>query len=130
MKLTNNFLISEFNCKDGTPVPSCLMANVQLLSENLQVLRDCLEAPIHINSAYRHSKYNKSVGGSSKSQHLLGKAADIRVDSYSSVQVYDTIEMLIKEGSMKDGGIGLYDTFVHYDVRDKSARWDFRTNKT
>jgi len=126
MKLTNNFLISEFNCKDGTEVPLSLMANVQLLAENLQVLRDCLEAPIHINSAYRHSVYNESIGGSSKSQHLLGKAADIRVESYSSVQVYDTIEMLIKEGSMKDGGIGLYNNFVHYDVRDKSARWDFR----
>ena len=106
------------------------MDNVQLLADNLQVLRDCLEAPIHINSAYRHSKYNKSVGGTSKSKHLLCKAADIRVDSLSSAQVYETIEMLINEGSMKDGGIGIYNNFVHYDVRDKSARWDFRTNKT
>lgn len=130
MKLTNNFVLKEFNCKDGTEVPSCLMDNVQLLAENLQVLRDHTRAAIHINSAYRHSRYNKSVGGSSKSQHLLCKAADIRVDSYSSVQVSETIEALIAEGSMKDGGIGLYDTFVHYDVRDKSARWDFRTNKT
>ena len=130
MKLTNNFALKEFNCNDGTPVPSCLMANAQLLADSLQVLRDCLDAPIHINSAYRHSKYNKSVGGTSKSQNLLGKAADIRVDSYSSVQVYETIEMLIKEGSMKDGGVGLYNSFIHYDVRDKSARWDFRTNKT
>ena len=126
MKLTKNFALKEFNCNDGTPVPSCLMDNVQLLADNLQVLRDHIRAAIHINSAYRHSKYNKSVGGSSKSKHLLCKAADIRVDSYSSVQVYDTIEMLIKEGSMKDGGIGIYNNFVHYDVRDKSARWDFR----
>ena len=130
MKLTNNFVLKEFNCKDGTEVPSCLMDNVQLLAENLQVLRDCLEAPIHINSAYRHSKYNKSVGGSSKSQHLLSKAADIRVDSLSSIQVYDTIEALIAEGSMKEGGLGLYNSFVHYDVRGTKARWDFRTNKT
>ena len=130
MKLTNNFVLKEFKCKDGTEVPLSLMDNVQLLADNLQVLRDCLEAPIHINSAYRYSEYNSSVGGTSKSQHLLCKAADIRVDSYNPVQVYDTIEMLIKDGSMKDGGIGLYDTFTHYDVRDKSARWDFRTDKT
>jgi uncharacterized protein YcbK (DUF882 family) len=125
MRLTKNFILKEFNCKDGTEVPLSLMANAQLLADNLQVLRDCLEAPIHINSAYRHSEYNSSVGGTSKSQHLLCKAADIRVDSYNPVQIYETIEMLIEEGSMKDGGIGLYNSFVHYDVRGTRARWNF-----
>jgi len=30
---------------------------------------------------------------------------------------------------MKQGGLGLYDSFVHYDVRGVKARWDFRKNK-
>jgi hypothetical protein len=25
--------------------------------------------------------------------------------------------------------LGLYDTFVHYDIRGTKARWDYRKNK-
>jgi hypothetical protein len=26
--------------------------------------------------------------------------------------------------------LGLYDTFVHYDIRGTKARWDYRKNKS
>jgi len=26
---------------------------------------------------------------------------------------------------MKEGGLGLYNTFVHYDIRGTKARWDY-----
>ena len=38
MKLTENFALSEFRCKDGTDVPPELVDNVTLLARNLQVL--------------------------------------------------------------------------------------------
>lgn len=123
MKLTNNFYLSEFKCNDGTEVPSHLIPNVQLLAEQLQALRDVLKAPIHINSSYRHEEYNRGVGGSKRSQHLLAKAADIRVDGYDSNIIYDLIEELIRNGEMTQGGLGLYNTFVHYDIRKNKARW-------
>jgi len=124
MKLTNNFWLSEFACKDGTPVPEELIPNVQLLADNLQVLRDYIGEPIHINSAYRHTEYNKSIGGSVRSQHLLAKAADIRVgEGFTPNIICEVIEELIKSGDMKQGGLGLYSTFVHYDIRNKKARW-------
>ena len=34
---------------------------------------------------------------------------------------------LILDGTIPDGGVGLYDTFVHYDQRTKPARWDEHT---
>ena len=42
-------------------------------------------------------------------------------------KVYEAIEKLIDKGLMLEGGLGLYDTFVHYDIRGTQARWDKTT---
>lgn len=123
MKLTKNFKLSEFACKDGTPVPRQYYTNVQSLANNLQVLRDYINRPIKINSGYRTKSHNDSVGGSKKSQHLLAKAADIVISGMTPRELKDIIEQLISQGKMKQGGIGLYNTFVHYDIRGTKARW-------
>ena len=129
MKISRNFDLPEFACNDGTDVPAEYLPNVITLAKNLQVLRDTLKKPITINSGYRSPGYNKKVGGASKSQHLVAKAADIRVPGLLAIEVYNVILRLIEKGEMHNGGLGLYDTFVHYDVRAASARWDFRKKK-
>ncbi|MCK5896424.1 MAG: DUF882 domain-containing protein [Cocleimonas sp.] len=121
--LTPHFSLSEFACKDGTPVPSRLIQNVKKLALNLEVLRNAFGIPIKINSGYRHDSYNKSIGGASKSQHLVAKAADIRIKGVTSKNVKAKIEELINDNKMEQGGIGLYNSFVHYDVRGGKARW-------
>lgn len=123
MQLTKNFNIEEFRCHDGTPVPNELMNNVKLLAENLQVLRDFLGEPVHITSGYRTPLYNAKVGGKKLSQHPLAKAADITVKSKTPKQLAAIIEKLIAQDAMKQGGLGVYPGFVHYDVRGKKARW-------
>ena len=122
-KLTENFSLSEFKCRDGSDVPEDLLDNVQLLCENLQVLRDHLEKPIRVISGYRSPKYNRRIGGAKRSQHMQAKAADIKVSGMSPSEVKAEIVKLIKEGKMMSGGIGLYTTFTHYDVRGRNARW-------
>jgi uncharacterized protein YcbK (DUF882 family) len=129
MKISRNFDLPEFACNDGTDVPAEYLPNVITLAKNLQVLRDTLKKPVTINSGYRSPDYNKKVGGASKSQHLVAKAADIRVPGLLAIEVYNVILRLIEQGKMHNGGLGLYDTFVHYDVRAASARWDFRKKK-
>lgn len=114
--LSPNFKLSEFACKDGTQVPEKYIGNVQLLMNNLQALRAELGLPIHINSGYRTDAYNKSVGGKPDSAHRGAMAADITVIGKSPAQVKAAIEKLIKAGKMHNGGIGLYKTFVHYDI--------------
>lgn len=121
--MIKNFKIKEFYCEDGTKIPKEYIDNVNELMMNLQILRDELGVPIYINSGYRTPEYNKKIGGSTKSQHLLAKAADIRTDKHSSKEIYDTILKLIKENKMEEGGLGLYSTFVHYDTRGYKARW-------
>lgn len=123
MQLSKNFAIVEFMCKDGTPVPLKYLANVQELANNLQVLRDYLGEPIRLNSAYRTPTYNQRIGGAKSSQHLLAKAADITVKSKTPKQLAAIIEKLIGQGKMKQGGIGVYPGFTHYDVRGTKSRW-------
>jgi uncharacterized protein YcbK (DUF882 family) len=120
--ITKNFNINEFKCKDGTPVPSELLKNVIELANNLQIIRDYIDLPITILSAYRTENHNKKVGGAKKSQHLQGKAADLLTE-LNSKKLYDIIEFLINEGKIKEGGLGLYENFVHYDIRGVKARW-------
>ena len=127
MKLTKNFNSEEFACKDGTAVPKSLLPTVQKLAENLQVLRDHIGKPISINSGYRTPTYNKKIGGAPLSQHVQAKAGDLRIEGMTPKQVHDEIENLIKAGKMHNGGLGLYNAFVHYDVRQLPARWDLRT---
>jgi len=123
MKLEENFELSEFTCRDGTSVPEEYMDNVRILAKNLQVLRDCTGRPVRVISGYRSPKYNTSIGGARRSQHMLAKAADIKISGLSPQEIKDIIECLICEGKMDKGGVGLYTTFVHYDIRGRNARW-------
>lgn len=127
MKLSQNFKLNEFLHQGIECIPTEVMDNLDELADSLQVLRNEINAPININSGYRTHDHNKKVGGSPTSQHLLGKAADMWVSGWEPERLHGVIERLIRIGKMKQGGLGLYDTFVHYDIRGYRARWDFRT---
>lgn len=130
MKLTKNFYKYEFDSKDGSEMPSLVLENVRLLATELQKLRDFVGLPIKVNSGYRSPSHNDSVGGVSNSKHLIGIAADIVIIGFTPEQTKGVIEKLISSGVLVEGGVGIYDTFVHYDTRGTSARWDYRKKKT
>lgn len=122
-KITTNFSFEEFKCKDGSDIPQKELSNIIVLAKQLQILRDKIGKSITINSAYRSPKHNAKIGGVKNSQHVKGKAADIKVNGMSTKQLALIIEELIKKGQMLEGGIGIYPTFVHYDIRGTKARW-------
>ena len=68
-----------------------------------------------------YSKVSKGRDGTS--QHTLGKAADITAQGLKPKYVAAKIEQLISSGDMLQGGLGVYPTFVHYDIRKTRARW-------
>jgi len=126
-QLTPSFHVAEWRCRDGTDVPAEWYSRVRELAEQLEELRAELgDRGIRIISGYRTPEYNKRIHGAPKSQHLQCRAADIRVVGVAPWQVAKTIETLIKAGRMKQGGLGEYASFVHYDTRGIRARWKGR----
>ena len=122
MKLTNNFSLSEFECKCGCKMPAFVKENVKELAENLQVLRDVV-GRIDLTNAYRCKEHNADVGGATNSQHIKGKAADIKSNTLSPSEIASITDDLMKSEKFKLGGIGIYNTFTHVDIRGHKARW-------
>ena len=126
---TEHFRLSEFTSRDGVEVPRQARGNIQMLMEQLEVLRSEVGAPIRVVSGYRSLAHNNRVRSARSSQHLCGTAADIQIRGFTPEQVRDKIEQLISAGRMLQGGLGIYNTFVHYDIRGHRQRWDERTNR-
>ena len=115
-KLSNNFRVKEFACSDGSDP---IFIDTDLV-DVLQKIRNYFGKSVTITSAYRTASKNKAVGGSTYSQHLYGKAADIKVSGVSPKRVAAYAEKLLA----KKGGIGIYSTFTHIDVRTSKSRWN------
>ena len=81
---------------------------------------------VTITSGYRTPAHNAKAGGTRFSQHLYGRAADIRVQGASVEEVAACAERLL-HGC---GGVGRYPAkagraagWVHVDTRAEKARW-------
>jgi uncharacterized protein YcbK (DUF882 family) len=119
--LSEHFSRAEFACRCNCGLDT---VDVKLL-EALELLHAKSRQSVYINDACRCVVHNAKVGGAPTSQHLIGKAADMRSAALTPDQVADFFEQQFPNSH----GIGRYDTFTHIDVRAKKARWDFRTKK-
>lgn len=113
-----NFKVKHFACKDKSDV---ILINPHLV-ELLEKIRSKFGKDIVVHSAYRTPSYNRKLSGAAKySQHMYGNAADITIPGHSPREIYNWVN------SFHQGGLGIYPTFTHVDVRDKiggkSARW-------
>ena len=114
-KLSTNFRVKEFACTDGSD-PIFIDSELVTILQNI---RTHFGRAVTITSAYRTPPQNKACGGTTYSQHLYGKAADIKVSGISPKKVAEYAETLLQG----KGGIGVYDTFTHIDIRTSKARW-------
>lgn len=121
-RLSANFTVREFACRDGSDPVFIDTRLVQVL----QSIRDYFGKPVVITSAYRTAAHNKAVGGAKYSQHCYGRAADIRVAGVTVEQLAAYAEKLLPD----TGGIGRYPVrsgrptgWVHVDVRPNKSRW-------
>ena len=114
-KLSTNFAVKEFACKDGSDAVLVAPRLVMVL----QSLRSHFCAAVTINSGYRTPQYNAKVGGAAHSQHCYGTAADIVVRGKTPAQVAAYARQLMPDW----GGVGVYDSFCHIDVREAKADW-------
>lgn len=123
MKLSANFDSSEFACACGCGYNAVDPALVAAL----QALRDSLGCPVVITpeGGCRCAQHNAAVGGATRSQHMLGRAADIYVPGMTPRQVYAAA---VQIPGFKGFGVNDQENFVHLDVRDSElvARWCYR----
>ncbi len=117
--LTPNFRRSEFACQCGCGFDSIASS----LVAGLQALRDLIQRPIVVLSGCRCPAHNAAVGGTPHSQHVLGKAADIRVSGMTARELYAAATSV-----PQFHGFGVDDErgFLHVDVRESAARWCYR----
>ena len=117
-KLSTDFKVREFRCKDGSDP---IFIDSELV-EVLQKIRTHFGKAVNINSAFRTASHNaKQKNASHYSQHLYGKAADIWIAGVS----VDTLAAYVETLLPNRGGIGRYytDNFVHVEVRAAKSRW-------
>ena len=114
--LSQNFKVKEFACTDGSDP---IFIDSDLVSV-LQKIRTHFGRAVTITSAYRTPTKNKACGGTTYSQHLYGKAADIKISGVTPKQIAAYAEKLLPG----KGGIGIYKTFVHIDTRASKSRWN------
>lgn len=117
-KITEHFKVKEFKCNDGTDTIKIDLKLAALLED----IRGHFGKPVVISSAYRTTSYNKKVGGSSRSLHLYGQAADISISGVSPKEIAKYAE------SLGVKGIGLYSNFVHLDTRNVKYYWSYGKN--
>tara|TARA_R110000850_G_scaffold148827_2_gene271116 strand:+ start:1980 stop:2330 length:351 start_codon:yes stop_codon:yes gene_type:complete len=116
VKLSNNFSREEFKCNCG----ECEYDTVDSkLVEVLQDIRGKYAASVTVTSGNRCPEYNKEVGGSERSQHMRGRAADIQVKGIAPYEIAQYLNWKYPE----ELGIGDYKTFTHIDTRNDKARW-------
>ena len=115
--VTGHFMYSDFVCPccDRLRIIPAFYRHVSLLEQ----MRNDLGFDILINSGYRCQEHNAEVGGSPESWHLLF-ATDIRTEDNDPDKLKDLYKMAL---SLNFGGIGLYETHLHLDLRPEEARW-------
>jgi len=109
-----NFERDEFLCPCG-----CGFDDVDpLIVTTLQRLRDEVQLPVVVNSGCRCRSHNAAVKGAPQSQHMQGKAADIKIDGMTSREIFDTLRRLYLDGELYVGYVyAINGRSVHVDVR-------------
>ena len=109
-KVGQHFKVKEFACKDGSQV----VFIDDYLCTILDILRNKLEKPIIVTSGYRTPEWNAKCGGAKYSYHMRGMAADIKVNGMKAKELAKKLDEIVPNGC----GIIVYDSWVHFDVRD------------
>lgn len=106
MLISPHFTYSELthtNCKyPNMPTPEQLSNLKSVCLFILEPIRNILNIPILVNSAFRSPEVNRTVGGVPNSMHLQGLAVDINTSTMSVkqvnlIQLYCSSHTFIKE---------------------------------
>lgn len=118
--VTEHFLLEEFMSHDGEPYPlSWVDDRLKTLCVILEVIRAAFGGrSVFVVSGYRSPAHNAAIGGAQASQHMEGRAADIRVIGVTAGEVHAKVLELFGAGQLQGlGGLGAYPGWTHVDIR-------------
>lgn len=139
------FTPEEMACRDGTPYPEAWAIRLGVLFVELDTIREAWGGPLAIVSGYRTPEHNTAIGGAGQSQHMAGRAVDLRPvrADLRAADIHELdrlVEKLLAEGRLPAvGGVGVYPWtkhngvlapgWVHVDIRPRPAsghiaRWE------
>ena len=113
--ISKNFSRSEFLCGCNKCGFDTVDIELIQLCETVRELNG--NVALKVGCGCRCRDHNKREGGADKSQHLIGKAADLYVNN--PTLVYYTLCDMYPDKY----GFGLYSWGVHVDSRSKKGRW-------
>jgi hypothetical protein len=128
-RLSKHFTVEEFDCHNGARVMQRDYNGLEYLCKTfLEPLRKKF-GRVRINSGYRTKEYNASIGGASNSMHVYtihdgnDQAADITCQRGTPREWHAVLANIRRKKRGGNGGLGLYGTFLHVDIRDYKADW-------
>jgi uncharacterized protein YcbK (DUF882 family) len=128
-RLSKHFVVEEFDCRDGTKVSPRDYNGLEYLCKTfLEPLREKYGS-VKVNSGFRTASYNARIGGASKSYHVYtmhdgdDQAADITCARGRPSDWHKTLAYLRQKYRGGKGGLGLYSSFCHVDIRDYKSDW-------
>lgn len=115
---SEHFLESELACHCGCGVNG----TVQELLDALEAFRSLVGAPVTLDCAYRCPAHNAKIGGAPKSQHVLGRAADVKVKGKTARDLYG---IALQVPAIRGLGVDDHKQYLHLDVRrtETLAQW-------
>jgi uncharacterized protein YcbK (DUF882 family) len=126
---SHHFSWAEFACKDYLHAPYPLDWRVDRavpLAMELERLRALLshwlqrDVPLYLDSVFRTAAHNKAVGGKRLSQHLEGRAADVRCPHGCTSKMFrEAILAVAEEPDSRIRYVKFYphQGFAHLDIR-------------
>ena len=111
---------AELACHNGEPYPAEWRATraITLGLEFEMVRRECGNRPIIISSGYRTPPWNLRVGGARHSQHVQGRAIDMRTPGGMTLDDFAVIVLGVARLREIIRGVGVYPWGVHMDIRE------------
>ncbi|ACS61307.1 Peptidase M15A (plasmid) [Rhizobium leguminosarum bv. trifolii WSM1325] len=108
----------------NTDPPMALWSNILQVARILDRFREEIGHSVVLTSVYRSPAYNATLPGAAKSsQHMQFKAVDFKVVGAGTPRDWAKIIRSYRSQKMFEGGVGVYDTFVHVDTRGHNVDW-------
>lgn len=127
LKLSKYFSLEEFTTSEtaaryginNSPGPGMLGTLIRT-AEKLDLVRELLNKPIIVNSAFRCLELNTKIGSKPSSQHTKGQAVDFICPGYGSPR--KVIEAIKQSNIEFDQLILEFDSWVHISFVDSNNR--------